>query len=88
MFPLWLNSCLVECRNWIALAAPTSTPTSIINRLNSDVVKAVTMHEVRSSLAAQGAEPIADTAEESANFIKAETAKWSKIVKDTGMKPD
>ncbi len=77
-----------EFRNWIALAAPTGTPPVIINRLNSDVVRAVTLPEVRSSLAVQGAEPIADTAEESANFIKAETAKWSKIVKDTGMKPD
>lgn len=77
-----------EFRNWIALAAPTGTPPAIINKLNSEVVKAVTLPEIRTSLATQGAEPIADSAEESAAFIKAETAKWSKIVKETGMKPD
>ena len=77
-----------DFRNWIALAAPTGTPPAIISRLNTEVVRIVRMPDIRASLATQGAEPIADTAEESNVFIKAETAKWSKIVRQTGMKPD
>lgn len=69
------------------LFAPSKTPRAIINKLNAEVVKALKLPEVSNRLAGQGAEPVGSTPEEYDAFVKKEIAKWQKVCKEAGIKP-
>lgn len=69
------------------LFAPSKTPRPIINKLNAEVVKALKLPEVSNRLAGQGAEPVGSTPEEYDAFVKKEIAKWQKVCKEAGIKP-
>ena len=58
----------------------------IVGKLNSEVVRVLHTSEMRERLAALGAEPIGNSPEAFAAFIKAEIPKWAKVVKDAGIK--
>jgi tripartite-type tricarboxylate transporter receptor subunit TctC len=77
-----------DATSWFGLLAPAGTPREIITRLNAASVKALASPEMRERLAAQGAEPVGNTPEQFAAFIKAEIEKWSKIVKASGARVD
>ena len=70
-----------EVINWFGLVLPTATPREIVQRLNSEVVKALRSPEVRERLAQQGAEPVGNSPEEFGAFIKSESAKWAKVIR-------
>ena len=67
---------------------PAGTPRDIIQRLNVETIKAVQKPEVRTKLIAAGLEPMWNTPEAFAAYVKAETAKWGKIVRDSGASAD
>jgi len=73
---------------WMGISAPAKTPKEVVSRLNTEIAKILGTSEAREWLAAQGAEPGGDSAEEFAAFIKAEHARWGPIVRETGIKPD
>jgi tripartite-type tricarboxylate transporter receptor subunit TctC len=77
-----------EASSWFGLLAPAGTPPEIVHRIQHEVAKALGSPAVRERLQAQGAEPVGNTPEQFAAFIRAETAKWSKVVKDSGAKVD
>ena len=64
------------------------TPPEIVARLNTEFNKVMRLPELRDKLLAQGFEPVGSTPAEFAEYIRAETAKWAKVVKATGMKID
>ena len=70
------------------MLAPAGTPRDIVAKLNSASVKALAAAEMRERLAAQGADPVGNTPEQFATFIKAEIDKWAKIVKASGARVD
>lgn len=78
----------VELSSWIGLMAPAGTPRPIIDRLHAEMVKIVAMPDVKERLARLNYEPVGDTPEQFAAAIAAETARWAKIVKETGFKPE
>ena len=67
---------------WTGLLAPAATPTEVIRRLNGEIAKILTLKDVQEALDRQGAETQASTPEQFAAFIKAEHAKWAKVVKE------
>jgi len=67
---------------WTGVLAPVGTPKEIIARLHSGIVNVLGLPEVKEALARQGAEPASSTPEQFAAFIKAEFAKWSKVIRD------
>lgn len=73
---------------WICMVAPAGTPQPIINKLHADVVKVLAMPDIRERFSALGAEPVGNTPEEFSAYLKAEIAKWGKVVKDSGAKVD
>lgn len=74
--------------SWYGVLAPAGTPRPIIDRLNAEIRKIVATPEIRDSFLNQGAEPITDTPEDFAAIVRADVAKWAKIVKATGAKPN
>jgi tripartite-type tricarboxylate transporter receptor subunit TctC len=71
---------------WYGLLAPAATPREIVNRLNSEIHKALASPDLKERLAAGGIEPLTDTPEHFAGFIKSETVRYAKIIKEAGIK--
>jgi tripartite-type tricarboxylate transporter receptor subunit TctC len=71
-----------DTQAWSGLYAPAGTPPEVI----AEVVKILKMPAVREQLAAQGAEPVGDSPEEFARFMRDEIAKWAKLIKISGAK--
>jgi tripartite-type tricarboxylate transporter receptor subunit TctC len=73
---------------WVAMAAPIKTPKPIITRLNADVNKILNLPDVKQTFLAAGTEPMVMSLEQLDQFVKSETLKWGKAVKDSGAKVD
>ena len=71
---------------WVALLAPAGTPRAIIDRLNSEAVKALSTPEMKEKLATLGAEPMTMASPACDTFFKAETARMAEVVKAAGIK--
>ena len=71
---------------WNGLTAPARTPRDIINKINADVSKIVKSPEMMERLKADGSEPAAYSVEQYQKFLRDETAKWAKIIKQAGVK--
>jgi tripartite-type tricarboxylate transporter receptor subunit TctC len=77
-----------ESSLWYGIIAPAGTPAPIIARVNRDVMRTVTAPEMRTRLSAQGADPIASTPQEFDSFLKDEYAKWERVFRETGIRPN
>jgi tripartite-type tricarboxylate transporter receptor subunit TctC len=77
-----------EATSWFGMFAPAGTPAPVVARLNAALAKVLADPEVKKKLAEQGAEPYSEKPEQFAEFIRQETAKWSKVVKDSGASVD
>ena len=71
---------------WYGMLAPAGTPREIINRLNAELIKAVTAPDMKPRLAQAGVEPLTSTPEEFGNFIRSEAARFDKVIKEAGIK--
>ena len=74
--------------NWFALMIPAATPADIRNRLHAEVVKILRSPDIKDRLLSMGAEPVGSTQEQFGAFIKAETAKWGKVIRDANIKAE
>jgi len=74
--------------NWYGVLAPAKTPRSIIERLHREIAAALRQPDLAKRFAADGAEAVGNTPQEFAAHIKSESQKWSKVVKETGIKGD
>jgi tripartite-type tricarboxylate transporter receptor subunit TctC len=77
-----------EAGSWYGLYAPAGTPKEIVARLHAEMVKALQRPEMRKQLSSQGAEPIGNSPQEFAAFIRAEIAKWAGVIKASGAKTE
>ena len=73
---------------WLGLMAPKGTSPEIIRRLNAEVVKIVSRADVRDEWAKQGAVAMVMTPDEFTRYMNDDIAKWERIVKISGAKPD
>ncbi len=72
--------------SWQALVAPANTPKPVIDKLNAEVARVLRTPEMKEKMIGLGTEVVANTPEQFAQYLREETAKWSKIVKDAGIK--
>lgn len=77
-----------DASSWFGLFAPAGTPRSIVDKIQTDVAKALATSELRERFVAQGSQPGGSTPQEFAAFIRAETDKWTKVVKISNAKVD
>jgi tripartite-type tricarboxylate transporter receptor subunit TctC len=74
-----------DLTNWFGLVVPAKTPREIVTRIHLDVVKILTMPEVRERLFSMATEPVGDTPEHFGAFMHSETTKWAKVIKEAGI---
>ena len=77
-----------EIGTWFGLLAPAGTPVEIVNRLNAATRKVVDAPEFRERIASQGLDARSSTPAEFAAHIKSELSKFSRIVREAGIKPE
>jgi len=77
-----------EIGTWFGLLAPAGTPADIINRVNAATRKVVDAPDFRERIASQGLDARSSSPAEFAAHIKAELAKFAKLVREAGIKPE
>ncbi len=77
-----------EASSWFGILAPAGTSKEIIAKINADVQKWLASPDAKDKLLGQGAIAAGGTPEDFAKHIQAETAKWAKVVKESGAKVD
>jgi len=70
------------------MVVPAGVPQAIVNKLAAEVARIVRLPDVAQRFRLDGAEPVGSTPKEFAAFLKAEMHKWSKVIKDAGIKPE
>jgi tripartite-type tricarboxylate transporter receptor subunit TctC len=76
----------VEVMSWYGIFAPAGTPGDIIASLNAKWVKIAVMPDTMEKAQKFGFEPTSSTPEQFAQFIKTETVRWTKVLKDANIK--
>jgi tripartite-type tricarboxylate transporter receptor subunit TctC len=77
-----------EAGIWNGMLAPAGTPAAIIEKLHATVAKLIQSADTRDRILGMGADPVISTPAEFSAFIAAELKKWTKVIKDSGAKPD
>jgi tripartite-type tricarboxylate transporter receptor subunit TctC len=77
-----------EVVNWFGMVVPAATPRDIVTRLNTETVKVLRMPDIRERLMANGAEPVGSTPDEFGAFMKSESAKWARVIKEANIRAE
>ena len=77
-----------ELTSWVGLLAPSATPPAVVSRLHATVLESLATPGVRDVLVKSGADPVGSRPEEFARHLKVEIAKWGKVLKAAGIKPE
>ncbi|HEX9396812.1 MAG TPA: tripartite tricarboxylate transporter substrate binding protein [Burkholderiales bacterium] len=78
----------MEDYTWVGIFVPAATPREIAEKLNDAILKTVQTPEVKQRLEAVAFETTVQPLRETADYLRAELAKWSRVVKETGARPD
>jgi tripartite-type tricarboxylate transporter receptor subunit TctC len=73
---------------WYALLGPAGIPQPVVNRLNTETSKVLKLSDMADQLLAQGAEPVANSPQELAKFLRAEIDRWTKLIQATNIRAD
>ncbi len=73
---------------WIGVFAPAGTPRDIASKLNAEVVRVVGLSDIRERLSGMGVEPLGNTSEQMADWIRREIAKFGPVVKAANIQAD
>jgi tripartite-type tricarboxylate transporter receptor subunit TctC len=77
-----------EVLNWYGLVAPAGTPQDVIRKLQQDIAKVMASPEIRDKMVAMGTDPVGSSPEEFGQYIKSETSKWNRIIRERNIRPD
>lgn len=76
-----------DMRGWYGFVAPSAVPRDVITLLNAEINRAASLPDVREKLALAGLDTPSESPEYFADLIKRESAKFSKLVRDSGLTP-
>jgi tripartite-type tricarboxylate transporter receptor subunit TctC len=77
-----------EVSTWYGVFAPAATPRNVVDLLNAQLAKSFTAPDAKAQLAALGTDPQTSTPHQFAEAVKRETAKWARIVKESGARAE
>jgi tripartite-type tricarboxylate transporter receptor subunit TctC len=75
-----------DSTGWFGLVAPAGTPASIIQKLNTEFTAALNDEGIKSQMRQSGMEPVATTTEGLDAYIKSETQKWARVIRQANIK--
>ena len=75
-----------EAIGWFGLLAPAGTPAAIVEQLSGEIAKSMASPAMRERAMQEGATPIGSTPADFDRFLRSEIAKWTKIIRDAGIK--
>ena len=75
-----------EFDGWYGLLLPAATPRDIVARINADYNKVLAAADVQERLLASGFEPLGGTPQKFADYLRSETRKWTKVVRDANIR--
>ena len=78
----------VSVTSLFGLIVPSATPRPVVQKIYQDSAKVLAMPDVRERLASLGLEPVGSSPEQFDAFVRAEIAKWAKVIKDNNIKAD
>jgi tripartite-type tricarboxylate transporter receptor subunit TctC len=73
---------------WLGFVAPAGTPPEIVDKLNREIVRVLALSEVKDKLSSIGLEPAGGTPAEFESFIRAETERWSRVIRASGFRAE
>ena len=73
---------------WLALLAPAATPKAVVDRLNTEIARALQDPQLKTRFKSAGADPFGGPPETLATLMKQEQTKWTKLIRDIGLKPE
>jgi tripartite-type tricarboxylate transporter receptor subunit TctC len=73
---------------WFGLLGPAGTPRAVVERVNAEMNKALALPDIQARFAQMGFEPAGGTANDFAQAIQRDSQKWSKVIKDAGVKAE
>ena len=74
--------------SWYGLMLPNGVPKDTLDVLSREIAKSMHVPDVKEKMAAQGFEPVGDSPAAFAKFLREEIARWEKVVKLAGIKPE
>lgn len=77
-----------EVDNMYGVIAPRGTPRAIVARVNREIARIVQAPDVRERLTSQGFDPVGNTPDAFGKYLRSESAKWAKVVKQSGARVD
>ena len=77
-----------EATNWWGMVAPVGTPAAVLERLQKEIAAVVESPEMQKRFQLEGAEPLRMTPREFGALLAADTAKWTRVVKEAGIKAE
>jgi len=77
-----------ETTQWSAILTPARTPRAIVAKLSAEIDRALQRDDVRKQLANLGVEPAGGTPKEFATYLRADIARWTRLIKETGLRVD
>ena len=75
-----------EVSEWHGVVVPAGTPKAVIGRLHQEIVKVLTIPEVKERVASVGSTLVGSTPEEMATYLKREFSRWSRVIKAVGIR--
>jgi tripartite-type tricarboxylate transporter receptor subunit TctC len=77
-----------DMTNWYGLLVPGATPKEVVARLHQEIVRIMTLPETRDLMARGGMTVVANTPQQFSDFLASETAKYARVIKTAGVKPE
>lgn len=77
-----------DVSSWWGVVAPAGTPREVITRLHGEILRVIGLPETRTKIGEQGADIVTSTPEQFAAYIRGETAKWARLIREVGVKPE
>jgi len=74
--------------SWYGLLLPAGVPRPVVDTLSKEIVAAMKVPAIREAMVRQGFEPVGNTPEEFAQFIREEIPRWERVVKNAGIRPE
>jgi tripartite-type tricarboxylate transporter receptor subunit TctC len=77
-----------DATSWNGIFAPAKTPRAIVDKIRTEVVRALNAPDVREKLLAAGSEPVGSTPDEFLAYVKLELARWGKVIRDNNIRSE